>query len=120
MSRNTRILIVDDEREILELLTLAFRNFGTETALDAESAMELLRARPFDVLLTDVRMPGASGLSLIDPARALSPGILIFVMTGHYQEIPREIQDKDARWILKPFNIADVRSSVLEALETRE
>lgn len=120
MSLNTRMLIVDDEPEILELLTLTFRGFSTETALDSESALELLRARPFDVLVTDVRMPGASGLSLIDHARASSPGILIFVMTGHYQEVPRDIQDKVSRWILKPFTVASLRKSVYEALEARK
>jgi two-component system NtrC family response regulator len=82
--------------------------------------LEILHSQPFDVLVTDVKMPGASGLSLVDRAMALSPGILIFVMTGHYQEIPPDTQDKVFRWILKPFDIASVRTWVIEALETRK
>ena len=88
MSGKPRLLFVDDEVEILELLVLMFRDCESETALNTESALEILRKEQFDVLVTDIKMPGASGLSLIESAKKMSPDLAIVVITGHHQEMP--------------------------------
>ena len=74
MREKPRLLFVDDEPEILELLVLMFRDCESETALNTESALEILRKKHFDVLVTDIKMPGAGGLSLIDSAKKMVNG----------------------------------------------
>ena len=114
-----RLLLVDDEEEILELLRLSFREFESVTAISAAAALDALRQSHFDVLITDIRMPGESGLSLIDRARAADPGLIIIVITGHHQEVPPDIRPKVHHWILKPFKRQMIRDAVLGALATR-
>jgi len=117
MSSRHRLLCVDDEAEILELLKLTFHDFHVETALNADAALDLLRAHRFDAMLTDVRMPGQSGLSLIDRAVTLCPDIAVIVMTGHHHDAGSD--RRVARWILKPFSIIGIRATVQDVLNDR-
>ena len=117
MTPRPRLLLVDDEAEILELLRMAFHDFDVETALNAESATDLLRTKSFDALITDVRMPGGSGLTLIDHATALRPGIAVIVMTGHHQGPASD--ERVARWVFKPFSVSAFRATVLDVLAGR-
>jgi len=117
MSPRRRLLVVDDEAEILELLRLTFHDFDVETALNAEAALDLLRTKCFDALITDVRMPGGSGLNLVDQAATLRPGTAVIVMTGHHQDTTSDA--RVARWLLKPFSVTAIRATVLDVLEGR-
>jgi len=110
-----RLLIVDDEAEILELIRLIFSQHEVSTAHDAPSALALLASASYDILITDVRMPGASGLDLLDQARKLQPGIHAIVITGHQYE--EQNYPGVARWILKPFRAAALREAVQAATE---
>src|SRR5262245_24728269 len=103
MSSKPRLLFVDDEPEILELLALTFREFDSETVENTEAALQALRMSHFDVLITDIKMPGNSGLNLIDFATKISPTLAVIVITGHHLEIPADANDKVSHWILKPF-----------------
>jgi len=114
MTPRPRLLLVDDEVEILELLTMAFHDFEVETAVNVASAAELLRTKHFDALITDVRMPGGSGLTLIDHATTQHPGMPVFVMTGHHQEPVSDA--RVAKWLLKPFSVTALRATVLDVL----
>jgi DNA-binding NtrC family response regulator len=117
MKDKAKLLIVDDEQEILEFLVTVFRDCNSETALNAASALKALRKERFDVLITDIRMPGGSGLDLIDSAKILCPDLAIIVITGHYQELPAETDKKVHQWILKPFSVEDIREAVTSAIE---
>ena len=116
MSGKRRLLIVDDEEEILEFLVRVFRDFESKTALSAESALDILQHERFDVLVTDIRMPGAGGLSLIDSAKRIWPDLPIVVITGNYQEMPPAVKDKVHHWIVKPFTVETIRKAVAGAL----
>ena len=117
MNRKLRLLLVDDEAEILELLTLIFRDCDSKTALSAESALEALRRNAFDVLITDIKMPGGLGFGLIDAAKQISTDLAVIVITGHYPEMPKDITEKVHRWILKPFTSQTIREAVRSATE---
>jgi DNA-binding NtrC family response regulator len=117
MNLRRRLLVVDDEAEILELLKLTFHDCDVDTALDTGSALEQLKKTTFDAIITDVRMPGGSGLSLIDHAATLCPAAAVIVITGHHQE--REPDPRVARWIPKPFSISGIRATVFEVLGAR-
>jgi DNA-binding NtrC family response regulator len=117
MKEKPKLLFVDDEPEILELLVLMFRDCESETALNTESALEILQKRHFDILVTDIKMPGAGGLSLIDSAKKMLPGLAIVVITGHHQEIPEDTRKKVHQWLLKPFSRETIRNALMSAFE---
>ena len=79
-----RILIVDDDsyvREATEAI-LSARNYEVETAPEAKTALQKLDDGDYDLLLSDIRMPGMSGLELLEAARAKAPDIHIIMMTA--------------------------------------
>jgi DNA-binding NtrC family response regulator len=78
------VLIVDDERNMCELIQtdLRLRDFTATWCTSAEAAWELVRESDFDVVLTDVRMPGTSGLQLCEQIAASRPGLPVIVMTA--------------------------------------
>ena len=77
------ILIVDDDQDTREgLMTLLGEDHYCVAAGTAEEAVRLLAAKPFDLLLTDIHMPGASGLELCRLAHRLSPDTVVIVVSG--------------------------------------
>ena len=115
MNEKLKLLCVDDEPEILEFLSLVFRDFDCKTALNVESAVGVLNNELFDVLITDMKMPGGGGVNLIDYAHEKWPQLPIIVITGHYQDVPPEIEMKIRGWVLKPFTIPAIRDAVMSA-----
>jgi two-component system response regulator RegA len=79
------LLLVDDDEVFRERLARALRDRGYDvaTAGDHASALEVGGGREFDVAIVDLRMPSGSGLSLIEPLRALAPKARILVLTGY-------------------------------------
>ncbi|MBN1867147.1 SpoIIE family protein phosphatase [Candidatus Sumerlaeota bacterium] len=80
-----RVLLVDDEAQILDILGRMLNqraDFAHASAGDGEQALKILEKEDFDVLLTDLIMPGMSGLDLIRKARALRPQIVSIILTG--------------------------------------
>ena len=82
----TRVLIIDDERPIRESMARLLRAAGYEAVpcADGLSALERLRTESFDVVLTDLEMPGISGLELIPLLRDLAPEVPVVVLTAHH------------------------------------
>ncbi|MBW7455400.1 response regulator [Paenibacillus sepulcri] len=81
-------LIVDDESLVRKGMRLMFpwNKFGVEIAGEAatgEKAMEFLRAHPIQLLMTDITMPGMSGLELVRQAQELDPAIKVVILTCH-------------------------------------
>lgn len=78
------ILVVDDERSICELLEITFRKEGhrVEVANSVEAAKRRLESSIFDVIVSDVRMPGSSGVDLLKLAKEISPGCFFLLITG--------------------------------------
>ena len=78
------ILIVDDEIRLGEALrrTLTLEGYDASYEPDAEEALRALRARPFDVLLTDLVMPGIDGIELMRRAKRIRPSCEVVVMTA--------------------------------------
>src|SRR5690606_17639753 len=84
MTRPPSILIVDDHVAVRQSLAITVGNAGwqVETADNGDAALQLLAAQMFDVLLTDLWMPGIDGIALIKTCRHLQPGLVVFGMTG--------------------------------------
>ena len=85
MDRTHSILLVDDEEVFRQRLARAFcsRGFKVYEAYDFESAVEILKECEPEMGLFDLRMPGRSGLELVETAKILHPAIKIVVLTGY-------------------------------------
>ena len=83
-----RILIVDDDPDLLFLLSHGVKqlnpNYHVSTAIDGDTALNQIRKRKFDLLITDYMMPGMSGLDLLQTVRRISPETQIVLMTAHH------------------------------------
>ena len=81
-----RILIVDDEAPIREVLSTFLNDIGYETyaVADGESAIEWLGQEQPDLILLDVRMPGMSGLEVLRNARQIYPNMPVIMISGYF------------------------------------
>jgi response regulator RpfG family c-di-GMP phosphodiesterase len=114
------ILVVDDERVIREILAefLSLEGFSVHTVEDGEKALTELRLRPYDLLITDLKMPRLSGLQLLEKVEAERLGVLTVLMTGFGTvETAIEAMKKGAYdYLLKPFKVEEVIHVVERAL----
>jgi len=78
------VLVVDDERSICELLEITFRKEGhrVEVAHDVASAKRKLESQIFDIVISDVRMPGESGVDLLKLTKEIAPQCFFLLITG--------------------------------------
>jgi response regulator RpfG family c-di-GMP phosphodiesterase len=115
-----RILVVDDERVIREILAefLTLEGYSVHTVEDGEKALTELRLRPYDLLITDLKMPRLSGLQLLEKIEAERLGVLTVLMTGFGTvETAIEAMKKGAYdYLLKPFKVEEVIHVVERAL----
>ncbi len=127
-----RILIVDDEEPIVDLLATVCAGEGHETACCTSSteALEYLTHNRVDLLIADIAMPPPDGLQLVKEARQLQPHILAIVITGYAARYPLEevLSSGASDLMLKPFRmeemkariaLADKRRQVIEDLNNR-
>jgi hypothetical protein len=117
------ILIVDDEAAHLKALcdTLSIEGYSTTGTPSARSALEMLRERPFDVLLTDLMMPEMNGIALLNAARELSPDIACIVMTGHgtIDSAVEAMKGGAIDYVLKPIKLNALMQVIARGLQMR-
>jgi len=123
--------VVDDEPAQRELVGgfLRKQGFDVAEAPDGRTALERFRKEPFDLLLTDQKMPGLSGLELLEAARAVTPAVAVIIMTayGTIETAVAAIKGGAADYLTKPVNldellhrIAQVRERQRLIMENRE
>ncbi|MBI3609953.1 MAG: response regulator [Nitrospirae bacterium] len=116
-----KTLVVDDEPAIVELCTRFLTKEGhtVKTAANGLDALRIFRQEPFDLLLTDIRMQGMSGLELIDAAKKLDPGIAIVVITGHgtVNMAIESLKLGTLGFVIKPFTMDELLAAVRHAME---
>ena len=119
------VLIVDDETVVLDVfagLLAREKDLTLATASAAEGALELLRQRHFDLLITDKNLPGMGGVELIAKARKLRPAIEAIVITGYAsaESVIAAFAAGASDYLRKPFDdLKTVRTKVRAALERR-
>jgi len=118
-----RIMVVDDEPTVRDLLVDILSNEGytTDCSACADEALRKMRAQHFDLLLTDIMMPGMDGIELMHEAKLIRPDIIPIVMTGHgsLDTARAAVKGGAFDYVLKPFDIAEVRMAVAGALERK-
>ena len=116
-----RVLVVDDDSMLRNLLfeVLSYEGYTVEAAIDGEDALRRLAAASFDLVITDVVMPGISGVDVLRTARRRYPDIDVIVMTGYasIETAIRSIRLGAVDYITKPFNIEYVRVLVAKTIE---
>ncbi|MEJ5378056.1 MAG: sigma-54 dependent transcriptional regulator [bacterium] len=115
------ILLVDDDPHILEVLEARLGAAGYETlqASSASSALELLKRRRVDLVITDVRMPGMGGMELLEAIRKVRPELPVILLTA-YGTIPdavRAIKTGAVEYLTKPFDGRDLLRTIHSVLD---
>jgi DNA-binding NtrC family response regulator len=116
----TRILVVDDEENICTVVarTLAPLGYRVDVALDADSALEVMKEHRADVALVDIRMPGRDGVWLIERLQETYPATAIIIVTGMQELDPHlTLRPGVVSYLTKPFEGAKVRDAVKKAIE---
>ena len=116
------ILIVDDEKNYLVVLEALLRPEGYEiiTADNAVDALRLVRESDLDLIITDMKMPGMSGMELLEECKKLIPELPLIMMTAYGTiELAVEAIKKQAfDYITKPFKNEELKLTVIKALES--
>ncbi len=119
--RKQSILIVDDERENINLLAnILGEDYFLHKAKDGPTALSLLKKHDIHLILTDQRMPGMSGVELLEQARAIRPECIRMLVTA-YPDVQNAIQaiNRGAvhRYIAKPFDSTELRILIAKEME---
>ena len=115
-----RVLVVDDEASIRDLLskTLALAEYDVDLAPDGRTALERLRMIPYDLLITDLKMPGVDGLAVIREARRLKADLPVIIITGFSTEASaiEAVNLGVSGYLTKPFRVPRVLAAAAKAL----
>jgi len=115
-----KILIVDDEDMICQFLNEEFSEQGAtvSVAADGVDAMVLLKSMPFDLVITDYRMPNANGIEVAKAASKTSPAVKVVICTGFSDEVNKEEMAayKVATLIQKPFSVDEFLAQISQLL----
>ncbi len=117
------VLVVDDEEAQRKVLTgfLRKRGYEVEAAANVDEALRIAAARPVDLVLTDLRMPGRTGLELLEELRKANPELPAIVMTafGTVQSAVEAMKRGAADYLTKPIDLEELEVLVARTLERR-
>lgn len=120
---NGLILLVDDDRAVREVVrdTLSFAGFTVDTAQDGLEAMDKVRQKGFDIILTDLMMPRMDGVELLKQVKQLHPDVNVIIMTGYGSiETAVEAMKNGAEdFITKPANSGELLIRISRALKLK-
>jgi DNA-binding NtrC family response regulator len=118
-----KILIVEDEPNLREGIVTAFQDRGWRVvaAADGDEAFKALEGEVFDIVVTDYKMPGASGLEVIKRTKLLNEGTLVLMMTayGTVESAVEALKAGAYDYVLKPFDLDELEVKVDRGLEHR-
>ncbi len=123
MDSAPRVLVVDDERVIREILAdfLTLEGFSVRTAEDGSAALTELSKHPYDVVISDLKMPKVGGLELLESIRKNNPSTITVIMTG-FGTVDTAIDAMKRGafdYVLKPFKGEEVVYTIQRALDKR-
>lgn len=120
----TRILIVEDQEEVSTILKFNLEpmsdNYQISIAADGFEALDMLREKPFDLVITDYMMPDMDGLELIETIRKLSPNTQIILISAlkHNSLYEMVAEANIEHFLQKPFSGQEIRNVVQQVLDT--
>ena len=120
---HVKVLVVDDEDYMREIVRQALEGagLGVEEAGNGISALEMMRRYPYDVIITDLRLPGVSGEKLLQEALTIFPETIVIIMTGYgnIQTAVDAIRVGAYDYLPKPFQLEEMVMRVEKGLQDR-
>ncbi len=124
MPEPATLLVADDDPGLRESLerTLVREGYTVVLASDGNAALERLQAGGIDLVLTDLKMPGLTGIEVLRAAKAIAPDVDVILLTafGTVEEAVRAMKEGAYDFLTKPFQRAQVLRLIRQALERRE
>lgn len=121
--RTPTVLVVDDDRDHSQALAKIFERAGYRvgTAGDGQEALRVLTERPFDLVITDLRMPRMNGLDLLRSIRAMSPHVPVLIVTafGEWTTYVDAMDCGCVDYLSKPVRREDILMAARKALARR-
>ncbi|MGH9431389.1 MAG: sigma-54-dependent transcriptional regulator [Terriglobia bacterium] len=115
------ILIIEDEAKMLRLLelSLAGEGYAVRTAADGETGLKMLRQETIDLVLTDLKLPGMSGLDFLQAMKRLDGRIPVVVMTafGSVETAVQAMKAGASDYVLKPFSLEEMKLTLKKELD---
>jgi DNA-binding NtrC family response regulator len=122
--RKTQILILDDEPIVCKRLHPALEKAGydVETFINSSEAMERVKVKEFDIVITDLKMEGVDGMTFLTTVKERSPTTEVIVITGFAtMETAKESYQKGVfDFVAKPFKLGEIQDVVKRAEEKRQ
>jgi len=113
-------LVAEDDRDFRELLTSVFKDAGhqVDQAVDGREALEMIRGRKYDVVLTDIMLPVRDGMEILQETKSVSPDTEVLVMTayGTMDSAAQAMKLGAADYLQKPFSIPELEMRVQKAI----
>jgi len=121
--KSEKILVVDDEVRMCDSLfeLLSGAGFEVATTQSATDAIDKIRADNFDLVITDIKMPGKTGLELLKAVKSIDPEIVVILITGYasLESALEAIKEGAFEYHLKPVEFSQLEISIRRGLETR-
>jgi len=121
---STKVLVVDDELSMREFLSILLEGEGycVDQAEDAEAALSLLGRERYELVISDVSMPGLDGIALLGRIKELSPGTAVLMITAFTtaEQAVEAMKLGAYDYISKPFKVEEVKVLVSKALQNRD
>jgi two-component system response regulator AtoC len=122
--KDVKILIIDDEDYMREVVRQALENanFEVDEAADGKTALTMLRQYPYNVIITDLRLPGLTGETILEEALSLFSETIVIVMTGfgNIQSAVEAMRKGAYDYLPKPFQLAELVMRVEKGLEEKK
>ena len=119
-----RILVVDDDPAILDVLTQYMKLIGLDavSAASGEEALAVFKKNQFDIVVSDIKMANMDGLTLLGEVKRLDPDVIFIVITGYPSiETVLEAMKKGAvDYIVKPFQFDEIKIKIERALVEKD
>ena len=122
-AESARILVVDDERSMREMLSILLKREGHDVSVaeNGRGAIDLLNQHPFDLVVSDARMPDVDGLEVLRHARSINPSVIAIMVTAYGSpDLLRGVAQLGVNdYVEKPFNTEVLRFRIRKELDRR-
>ena len=118
---NMRLLVVDDEPIVGKRLKQVFDKIGfeIETYTDSAAALAAIAEKPFDIVVTDLKMEGIDGIEVLKRVRAMNPKTRVIIITGYASPDTAELAQQEGvfAFLAKPFRLDELKQVIYRAME---
>lgn len=117
-TQSPRVLVIEDDRHVRSLLCdlLALWGYETDTAADGHDGLRCLAERPYAAVVTDLKMPGISGLAVAERVRERTPGTRVVMVTAFAGDLGPDAGRLGLTVLRKPLDFDRLREAVADAV----